>query len=208
MEISTEPLVREHVRTFYSKNALVTTRPTPVGIDAIDAFHQFEGVKWINGKLISAFDDEQWLLIQKSEEEKLIDVTVGLSIESIDTILFDFEQLFSSDGLSRTSPTWSEQRKQILQEAIVTLLLPIMEKEIRMSLVVRAKQVLAAKCGLQLWNKVCVAPPKLGNLDCRCVNLLVILRTGLLLTILEKHILSCSPFSSCSHSAYDGGRSS
>ncbi|KAG0613972.1 hypothetical protein M758_6G142000 [Ceratodon purpureus] len=167
MEFSTEPLVREHVRAFYSKNALVTTRPTPVGIGAIDAFHQFKGVKWIDGKLISAFDDEQWLLIQKAEEEKLIDVTVGLSKESIETILFDFEQFFSSDGLSRTSPTWSEQRKQILQEAVVTLLLPIMEKEIRMSLVVRAKQVLAAKCGLQLWNKVSVAPPKLGNLDYR-----------------------------------------
>ena len=175
MEISTEPLVREYVRTFYSKNALVTTRPTPVGIDAIDALHQFEGVKWINGKLISAFDDEQWLLIQKAEEEKLIDVTVGLSKESIDNILFDFEQSFSSDGLSRTSQTWNEQRKHILQEAIVTHLLPIMEKEARMSLVVRAKQVLVAKCGLQLWNKVSIAPPKAGNLDYRCVNLLVIL---------------------------------
>jgi transcription elongation factor SPT6 len=187
MEISTEPLVREYVRTFYSKNALVTTRPTPVGIDAIDAFHQFEGVKWINGKLVGAFDDEQWLLIQKAEEEKLIDVTVGLSKESIDTVLFDFEQLFSSDGLSRTSPTWNEQRKQILQEAIVALLLPIMEKESRMNLVVRAKRVLLAKCGLQLWNKVSVAPPNAGNLDCRCVNLFIILRTIIFCLYLAKH---------------------
>ena len=137
-----------------------------MGVDAIDTFNQFEGVKWIVGKQISAFDDEQWLLIQKAEEEKLIDATVGSSKESIDGILFDFEQLFSSDRLSRTSPTWSEQRKLILQEAVVTILLPIMEKEIRMSLVVRAKQVLAAKCGLQLWNKVSVPPPKVGESIC------------------------------------------
>lgn len=177
MEISTEPSVREYIRTFYSTYALVTTRPTPVGIHAIDAFHQFEAVKWISSKLISAFNDEQWLLIQKAEEEKLIDVTLGLSKESIDTILFDCEQLFLSDGLSCASKTWNEQRKQILREAIVVLLLPIMEKEARMSLVIRAKHVLVAKCGLQLWKIVSVAPPKAGNLDCRCVNSRVILRT-------------------------------
>lgn len=178
MEISSEPSVREYVRTFYSKNAVVTTKPTPVGIDAIDAFHQFEGVKWISDKPISAFDDEQWLLIQKAEEEKLIDVTVGLPKESIDNILFECEQFFLSDGVSRTSQTWNEQRKLILREAVVTLLLPVMEKESRMSLVTRAKQLLVAKCGLQLWNVVSVAPYNPANDDnmhCRCVNLLVIL---------------------------------
>lgn len=190
VEISSEPSVREYVRTFYSKDAVVTTKPTPVGIDAIDSFHQFEGVKWINEKPISAFDDEQWLLIQKAEEEKLIDVTVGLPKESVENILFKCEQLFLSDGVSCASQSWNEQRKQILQEAVVKLLLPIMEKETRMSLVTRAKQLLVAKCGLQLWNKVSVAPydPASGNdMHCRCVNLLVSFVRFYFVFIPEKH---------------------
>jgi transcription elongation factor SPT6 len=47
METSTEAPIREHVQIFNTKNALVNTRPTPEGINAIDTFHQFEGVKWI-----------------------------------------------------------------------------------------------------------------------------------------------------------------
>jgi len=193
MEISSEPSVREYVRNFYSKNAMVATKPTSVGIDAIDAFHQFEGVKWINDKPISSFDDEQWLLVQKAEDEKLIDVTVGLPKESIDNILFECEQLFLSDGVSRTAQSWNEQRKQILREAVVTLLIPIMEKETRMSLVTRAKQLLVAKCGLQLWNKVSIAPydPANGdNTQCRCENLPVILCAIPFLTL--KFDFSCS----------------
>lgn len=158
VEISTEPSVRECVRMFYSKNATVNTRPTPAGMEIIDAFHQFEGVKLIKDKQISAFDDEQWLLIHKAEAEKLIDVTVGVSKESIDTFLSECEPLFSSDGSTCTSQHWNEQRKQILQEATVTILLSKMEKEARMNLVTNAKRVVVAQCVLQLWNKVSIGP--------------------------------------------------
>lgn len=192
MEISSEPSVRNYVRTFFSKNAMVTTKPTLVGINAIGAFHQFEGVKWINDKPTNAFDDEQWLLIQKAEEEKLIDVTIGLSKESSESLLFDCEQLYLSNGDSPTSVTWNEQRKLILQEA-VALLLPIMEKETRMRLVSNAKQLLVAKCGLLLWNKVSLAPYDPASPDCRWVDMLDILI----------HPLCCLP-----HSAHVGARSS
>lgn len=192
MEISSEPSVRNYVRTFFTKNAVVTTKPTLVGINAIGVFHQFEGVKWINDKPTIVFDDEQWLLIQKAEEEKLIDVTIGLSKESSESLLFDCEQLYLSDGDSPTSGAWNEQRKLILQEA-VALLLPVMEKETRMRLVANAKQLLVAKCGLLLWNKVSVAPYDPASPESRWVNLLYILI----------QLLCCLP-----HPAHEGARSS
>lgn len=63
MEISLELLVREYVWIFYLKNVVVIIKFILVGIDVIDVFYQFEGVKWISDKLISVFDDEQWFFI-------------------------------------------------------------------------------------------------------------------------------------------------
>lgn len=158
VEINTEPAVREHVRGIYSERAVISTRPTPDGNDAIDTFHQYAGVKWLLNKPINAFDDAQWLLIEKAAEEKLLEVTVSLPKEPIASLMQDCEALYLSDGVSLTAQQWNEQRKQILRDAIVTLLLPAMEKEARLLLTTRAKQWLSAQCGLQLWNKVSIAP--------------------------------------------------
>lgn len=175
VEISTEPAVREHVRGIYSERAVVSTRPTPDGNDAIDIFHQYAGVKWLLNKPISAFDDAQWLLIEKAAEEKLLEVTVSLPKEPVASLMQDCEALYLSDGVSLTAQQWNEQRRQILRDAIVTLLLPAMEKEARMLLTTRAKQWLSAQCGMQLWNKVSIAPyvpQRPSDQDERCVKLL------------------------------------
>lgn len=175
VEISTEPAVREHVRSLYLERAVVSTRPTPDGNDAIDTFHEYAGVKWLLNKPIIAFNDAQWLLIEKAVEEKLLEVTVGLPKEQIASLMQDCEALYLSDGVSLTAQQWNEQRKQILRDAIVSLLLPAMEKEARMLLTTRAKQWLSSQYGLQLWNKVSVAafvPEKANDQDERCVKLL------------------------------------
>jgi transcription elongation factor SPT6 len=175
VEISTEPAVRELVRDLYVERLVVSTRPTSDGNDAIDAFHQYAGVKWLLNKPIIAFNDAQWLLIERAAEEKLLEVTVSLPKDQIATLMQDCEALYLSDGVSLTAQQWNEQRKQILRDAIVALLLPAMEKEARMLLTTRAKQWLSSQCGLQLWNKVSVAPfvPEKGNdQDERCVKLL------------------------------------
>ncbi|CAI9766468.1 unnamed protein product [Fraxinus pennsylvanica] len=54
-------------------NAVVSTSPTPDGNVAIDSFHQFE--------------DAQWLLIQKAEEEKLLKVTFNLPEPILDKLI-------------------------------------------------------------------------------------------------------------------------
>lgn len=181
VEISTEAAVKEYVRSFYTENAVVSTRPTTEGNRAIDTFHQYAGVKWLLDKPISAYNDAQWLLIQKAEEEKLLEVTLGLREESRNKLLAECENLYLSDGVSLIAQQWNEQRKLILRDAIVLLTLPSMEKEARLVLASRAKQWLAAQCGLQLWNKVSVAPYAPGKAsitDYRSVQLLVLINGG------------------------------
>ncbi|KAE9586322.1 putative tex-like protein, HTH [Lupinus albus] len=157
-EISCEPSIRKHVRSHFLDNALVSTCPTASGNVAIDSFHDFAGVKWLREKPFSKFDDAQWLLIQKAEEEKLLQVTIKLPEENLNKLIDQFNEYYVSDCVSRSAQLWNEQRKSILHDAIFRHLLPSMEKEARGVLASKAKNWLLMEYGKALWNKVSVGP--------------------------------------------------
>lgn len=158
VEISCEPCVRKYVRSNYLDMVELSTSPTPDGNAAIDAFHQFAGVKWLQRKPLNRFEDAQWLLIQKAEEEKLLQVTIKLPEERLNKLMSDFNEYYLSDGVSKSAQLWNEQRKLILQDALSNFLLPSMEKEARSLLTSRAKNWLLMEYGKVLWNKVSVGP--------------------------------------------------
>ncbi|KAJ0797991.1 putative tex-like protein, HTH domain superfamily [Helianthus annuus] len=158
IEISCEPCVRRHVRSIFMDNAVVSTKPTADGDMAIDSHHQFAGIKWLKDKPMTKFDDAQWLLIQKAEEEKLIQVSVKLPVSIHDQLINDAYTYYLSDGVSKSAQLWNEQRKQIINDAFDGLLLPSMAKEARTLLTSRAKNWLLTEYGRHLWDKVSVAP--------------------------------------------------
>ncbi|XP_068664398.1 transcription elongation factor SPT6 homolog isoform X2 [Aristolochia californica] len=157
-EISCEPCVRKHVRSIFLEKVVVSTCPTIKGKTAIDSFHQFAGIKWLRNKPLSEFKDSQWLLIQKAEEEKLLEVTIKLPEDTQNKILNDFNENYLSDGVSKSAQLWNEQRKLILNGALFSFLLPSMAKEVRILLTTRAKYILRMEYGGQLWSKASVAP--------------------------------------------------
>ncbi|PWA93343.1 global transcription factor group B1 [Artemisia annua] len=158
VEISCEPCVRRHVRSFFMDHAKVSTRPTADGRVSIDANHEFAGIKWLKDKPLMAFDDAQWLVIQKAEEEKLIEVFVKLPASDHDKLISDAHEYYLSDGVSKSAQLWNEQRRQIIKDAFDGLLLPSMAKEARAMLTSRAKNWLRMEYGKLLWDKVSVAP--------------------------------------------------
>ncbi|XP_050203908.1 transcription elongation factor SPT6 homolog [Mercurialis annua] len=158
VEISCEPSIRKHVRAMYVDNAVVSTSPTPDGNSAIDNFHQFANVKWLREKPVNMFEDAQWLLIQKAEEEKLLQVTFKLPEKIMNQLIHDCEEHYLSDGVSKSAQLWNEQRSLILKDALHNFLLPSMEKEARSLLTSRAKNLLLWEYGKVLWNKVSVGP--------------------------------------------------
>lgn len=158
VEISCEPSVRKYVRTTFMDNAVVSTSPTPEGDAAIDDFHQFAGVKWLRDKPLNQFQDAQWLLIQKAEEEKLLKVSIKLQEGVLEKLMSDSMDYYLSDSVSKSAQLWNEQRKLIIQDAFFSFLLPLMEKEARTLLNSRAKSWLSMEYGRLLWNKVSVAP--------------------------------------------------
>ncbi|XP_057506714.1 LOW QUALITY PROTEIN: transcription elongation factor SPT6 homolog [Actinidia eriantha] len=165
VEISCEPCVRKHVRSIFMDNAIVSTSPTPDGNAAIDSFHQFAGVKWLRDKPLTRFEDAQWLLIQKAEEEKLLQVTIKLPDSVLNKLITDSHDYYLSDGVSKSAQLWNEQRKLILQDAFFGFLLPSMEQEARSLLTSRAKYWLLMEYGKLLWDKVSVAPYQRKDTD-------------------------------------------
>jgi transcription elongation factor SPT6 len=66
MELAHEPRVRRHLRNVYRRHAVLTTRPTKKGMDAIDAFHDYYGLHLIKSKPIK----EHFPLDEKESIEK------------------------------------------------------------------------------------------------------------------------------------------
>ncbi|GLT74544.1 hypothetical protein SLA2020_463320 [Shorea laevis] len=158
MEISCEPCIRKYVRSIFMDKAVVSTNPTAKGNVAVDSLHQFTAVKWLCDKPLSKFKDAQWLLIQRAEEEKLLQVTMRLPENVLNNMLDNFSLAYLWDGAGPSAELWNEQRKLILQDTIFNLLLPAMEKEARVTLIARAKNWLLMEYGKQLWKRVSVGP--------------------------------------------------
>ncbi|XP_020672293.1 transcription elongation factor SPT6 homolog isoform X1 [Dendrobium catenatum] len=158
VEIGCEPVVRKHVRSIFMENAVVSTSPTTDGNSTIDAYHQLAGVKWLRDKPLSKFIDAQWLLIQKAEQEKLLQVTIKLPESVQSKLLVDASECYLSECVSKPAQLWNEQRKMILEDSFHNFILPSMEKEARSLLMARAKNWLLMEYGKQLWNKVSVGP--------------------------------------------------
>ncbi|KAK1302050.1 hypothetical protein QJS10_CPB12g01717 [Acorus calamus] len=163
VELSCEPLVRKHVRVLFMDKALVSTSPTAEGNTAIDSFHQFAGVKWLQNKPIREFTDAQWLLILKAEEEKLLQVTIRLSDDDQNKLINESIEYYVSLRVSEIGKLWNEQRRLIITDSYENFILPSVVKEAQLLLTARAKNWLLAEYGKQLWSKVSVAPCQRGN---------------------------------------------
>ncbi|WZZ06200.1 hypothetical protein YC2023_092121 [Brassica napus] len=165
VEISCEPSVKKYVRGIYLENAVVSTSPTAEGNGIIDSYHQFAGVKWLREKPLSKFEGAQWLLIQKAEEEKLLQVTFKLPENYMNRLVSDCYEHYLSVGVSKYAQLWNEQRKLILEDALHAFILPSMEKEARNLLTSRAKSRLLSEYGEALWNKVSAGPYQKKEMD-------------------------------------------
>lgn len=158
MEISCEISLRKYVRSIYMNSALVSTSPTPKGDMTIDTSHQFAGAKWLLDKPLTKFRDAQWLIIQKAEEEMLLQVKIRLPDCVLNELTMSCNDAYLNDSEGPSSKLWNEQRTSILKDAISNFLLPSMEKEARALLTVKAKNWLTMEYGKELWNRVSVAP--------------------------------------------------
>ena len=67
-------------------------------------------MKWLRDKPLTRFEDAQWLLIQKAEEEKLLQVTIRLPESVLDKLIADSNDYYLNDGVGKSAQLWNEQR--------------------------------------------------------------------------------------------------
>ncbi|XVE52349.1 hypothetical protein DITRI_Ditri02bG0115900 [Diplodiscus trichospermus] len=158
LEMGCEPCIKKHIRSIFVDKAVLSASPTPQGNVTIDCFHQFSGVKWLRDKPLSKFNDAQWLLIQKAEEEKLLQVSIKLPESMLIKLITSFSDIYLTDGAGRSAHLWKEQCNSFLHDAFFNFLLPSMEKEAQNLLTSRAKHWLLMEYGKELWKMVSVGP--------------------------------------------------
>eukprot|EP00898_Chlorokybus_atmophyticus_P008664 jgi/Chlat1/879/Chrsp107S01340 len=159
-ELAAEPAIRQYVREKYREHVLISTRPTPSGDSTIDAFHRFGFVKWLKDKPFAALaKDQQWVAIQKAMQQGLLEVTLEVPADVLEhRILYPMFEGYLSDNVSTTAKTWNELRKEVLREAVVSHLFPVLDKEVRGQLASDAREWVAEQCANRLWFLASTAP--------------------------------------------------
>lgn len=84
MDIFLNPQIREYLRTITSSSA-VSTIAVP-GTDVNQS--RFAPVLWLEEKPFSEFKDEQWLIIEKGEEEGVVKVDFKFRSGATSDMLF------------------------------------------------------------------------------------------------------------------------
>ncbi|XP_028790109.1 transcription elongation factor SPT6 homolog isoform X2 [Neltuma alba] len=158
MEISSEMSLRKYIRSIVMDHALLSTSPTVKGNMTIDTHHEVAGVKWLQDKPLTKFKDAQWLIIQNAEKEKLLEVKIRLPEHVLSELTNACNDVYLNRSERTSAQLWNEQRKSIVQDAILNFLLPSMEKEARELLTAKAKNWLIMDYGKELWNRVSVVP--------------------------------------------------
>ncbi|KAJ8312685.1 hypothetical protein KUTeg_010058 [Tegillarca granosa] len=160
MQIAHDPLVRQCVRQAYIERAKIKIYPTKKGVKEIDESHACYPVKYVKNKPVKDLRDDMFLKLHMAEEEGLI--TMGITIdeesENIPTYFEEVRQLYHRDEFSHLVNQWNLQRSQAVERALVKILYPQMEKEVRAKLLQEAKDGIIKACCRKLYNWLKVAP--------------------------------------------------
>eukprot|EP01088_Endostelium_zonatum_P009993 TRINITY_DN2331_c0_g3_i1.p1 TRINITY_DN2331_c0_g3~~TRINITY_DN2331_c0_g3_i1.p1 ORF type:complete len:1664 (-),score=495.17 TRINITY_DN2331_c0_g3_i1:82-5073(-) len=159
-EIAFDPQVRNILRSIYTKNVYVSTRPTAKGLKQIsDQGHPYASVKRLEKKPVSQFKGTQFLLIVKGEKEGFLSVTISNEqVSNSDDIDLQYEmsKFYLSDGYSASAQAWNKQREMILKQALTEHLYPLFRGEIRTKLLTEAMERASYECAQKLRERLMV----------------------------------------------------
>jgi transcription elongation factor SPT6 len=141
-EISTELLVRKSFRQFFKESACITVRPTEKGKPEIDDNHEYYHLKYLKNKPISIFDQVDFILLDKAQNEGMLQYSITVDTEN--AIRF-YERFFVSDGFSHLSLLWNDERKRILRMAFDTMV-PLCKKWLNEYLLNKSYNYVIGKC--------------------------------------------------------------
>lgn len=154
-ELASEPIVRERIRALYRQRALLYTEATVKGQEDIDDFHYCHGFQYLHGQPVAElFNSTALLRLSRAEKEGY--VTMTIEYEQPAELLAPLKAIYVGD---ETSP-WYTHRQEIVQDAVYSMLLPSLERELRDELVQKARQLVVKQCGEEMRKRLWIRPYK------------------------------------------------
>jgi transcription elongation factor SPT6 len=164
-EISSNPLIRQCIRSAFNERAVANVRPTAKGLKEIDENHPCYPTKYQKERPLFHFKDMEFLHLLQAEEDGL--VTIQVTIDRIkpnsmtglpEPYLNEIIQLYMVDEFSDVVNKWNEERRSALEMALNKMLYPVLEKEMKAKMKQEALQIISMQCGRKLREQLFVAP--------------------------------------------------
>lgn len=153
MQIACEPLVRQALRQVFQSRAVMCVRPTKKGKKMIDDAHPCHSMKYLHNKPVRDLKGDEALRLVQASEDHLLDIKISVDLDqvsdkrtTIQTYFEEIRQLFYRDEFSLLVEKWNAQRAQAVAHALLKVLYPLMEKELRNKLLAEAKEHVLQSC--------------------------------------------------------------
>lgn len=162
LEFGRDPVLLLETRNHYSRNGLITCRPTEKGKSKIDDMHIFREFKYTREKPLSELDKMPvFCQMLAAEAEGLIDIS--LTVNEVDGLAFE-QQLRDAYqpphpvGSIQPESSWHTLRDEIVVAALRHHLIPSASTWIKEDLRQRTESSIAKQCQVALEIRVNVQP--------------------------------------------------
>ena len=174
-QLAHEPSIRKSVRKSYEDKVGVNVRPTKKGLQEIDENHALYSMKYLKGKPLQSFRDADYLKLAEAENQKLIEIKFEIqenvkamtaaTMFGLEGYVEDLALLYYQDGYSEVVKAWNDLRRKAVRMALVEILFPILEKEVREKLTREAEEFVIRESVNYLHSLISVEPWNPRNCD-------------------------------------------
>ncbi|GAA6054598.1 hypothetical protein JCM3770_000071 [Rhodotorula araucariae] len=158
-ELGSEPILRKEARRYLRDFGVVNVAATKAGEQKIDSLNPFYAFKYLKNKPIKEFvRSPQWMQILAAEAEGLVTTSIDLPQSAYDRFLGQLAEMYTSDYSSALAEEWNALRRDILDEALKTALLPQGTAWTRNYLREEGEEFIGDLCKRKLESRIDVAP--------------------------------------------------
>ncbi|KAG9413541.1 hypothetical protein AC1031_012771 [Aphanomyces cochlioides] len=154
LHLATDPNVRARMREICMRFAVVFTEATAKGVEEVDEFHYCHGLQYIKEMPVKEFmNNDIYLKLIKGEKEGVLNIHFQIEhhhlIEPLEAAYLDPKH---------SSEEWQSQRREIIREAVGSLLVPSLQEEIKAEMLQSSEEVVLARCSKKLKERLMVRP--------------------------------------------------
>ncbi|GIX89466.1 transcription elongation factor SPT6 [Caerostris darwini] len=161
-QISREPAVRKCIRQTYFERAKLTVRPTKKGIKEIDENHPCYSFKYLKFKPVMDLRGDQFLKLYMAERDGFLTTDIAIDKpngnDGRPRYIDEIKSLYERDEFRMNVQEWNVLRTEALEMALIKILYPTFQKELRIRLLNEAKEGVIKACCRKLYNWLKVAP--------------------------------------------------